>query len=100
VAGVLGDEAGSPEAVQAGFANLITVLGRLAGVAPAEIRGDVELLGEGIEALDGALAQVQYDFDALAALPQGDAVADAINDPAFAVAGDRLEAYRAQVCRL
>jgi hypothetical protein len=100
VAGVLGNQAGSPEAIAAGFANLITVLDELAGVAPGEVQADVELMAEGIRALDEALAQVQYDFDTLAAVPQAQAVADAINDPAFTVAGDRLEAYRSQVCHL
>ncbi len=96
----LQDQATTPEDVAAGFGALLALLDELAGLAPEEVRGDVELLGAGIGALDEALAVVQYDWDALASSPQASAVAAATNDPAFTVAGDRLVAYRGQVCGL
>lgn len=58
------------------------------------------LVAEGMEALDATLAEVGYDFDALAASGAAAEVTAAVNDPAFTVAGDRLNAYRTQVCRL
>jgi hypothetical protein len=58
------------------------------------------LVADGMDALDAALAAVGYDFDALATSDAADAVVAAVNDPAFADAGVRLAAYRAQVCRL
>jgi hypothetical protein len=60
----------------------------------------VALVAEGMTSLAAALAAVGYDFDALAAGGNADAVLAAVNDPAFADAGVRLSAYRTQVCQL
>lgn len=64
------------------------------------MRADAALVADGVEALDGALAAVAYDFDALAASAASAEVIAAVNDPAFSTAGDRLGAYRTQVCHL
>jgi hypothetical protein len=53
-----------------------------------------------VSALDDALSEVGYDFDALAASEAGDEVMAAANDPVFTEAGARLGAYRRQVCEL
>jgi hypothetical protein len=86
--------------VEAAFGRLVTVLRALEAVAPDEVRADAQLVAGGIAALDAALAEVGYDFDALAASAARDEVLAAVNDPAFTEAGDRLGAYRAQVCQL
>jgi hypothetical protein len=98
--GVLGDEAGSPADIEAGFTRLVTVWDELAELAPEDVVADAATIAEGISALNAVLSEVGYDFDALAASPQAEEVVAAQNDPAFRIAGDRLEAYKAQVCKL
>jgi hypothetical protein len=73
---------------------------QLAELAPDEVEVAAVTIAEGISALNAVLAEVGYDFDALAASPQAEEVVAAQNDPVFRVAGDRLEAYKAQVCKL
>jgi hypothetical protein len=97
---VLDRDASTPEGVAAGFQRLVEVLDEAARTAPAAVQGDAALLADGVAALDEALAAVGYDFDALARSPEAVEITDAVNDPAFTVAGDRLEAYRDQVCGL
>lgn len=95
--------AGDPEdaaTVEAGFRRLVGVLHDAQALAPVEIDADLMLVTEGIAALDATLAEVGYDFDALAASGQSAAVTEAVNDPAFTAAGERLGAYRTQVCHL
>lgn len=93
-------EAGTPETVTAGFQRLVTVLDQVAEAAPEEIAADAAALADGMAALDGALAAVGYDFDVLAVSPDAAEITEAVNDPAFTIAGDRLQAYRKQVCGL
>ncbi|MDP1820968.1 MAG: hypothetical protein Q8K58_13910 [Acidimicrobiales bacterium] len=100
VEGVLDGEPTTPEEVGAGFRRLVEVLDEAARTAPREVEADAVLLAEGVAALDAALAAVGYDFDALASSPNAVQITEAVNDPAFTVAGDRLEAYRDQVCGL
>ena len=90
----------TPEAVEASFTLLLDQLHRAADAAPTELVEDTALLVAGIASLDDALRSVGYDYDALAESDQGPAVAAAVNDPAFGVAGDRIEAYKQQVCGL
>ncbi len=97
---VLGGDPGDPTAVEAAFHRLVGLLRDAHTLAPPEIAADLSLVSEGIAALDSALAAVGYDFDALAASGQSAAVVKAVNDPAFAEAGNRLSAYRTQVCQL
>lgn len=89
-----------PAAVEVTFRELVQVLHDALAVAPPEIEGDLVLVSQGIDALDASLAQVGYDFDVLAASGEADTITEAVNDPAFADAGARLNAYRTQVCRL
>jgi hypothetical protein len=91
---------GDPTVVEAGFTRLVGVLRDVHALAPPEIEADAKLVSDGIAALDAALAAVGYDFDALAASPAAAEVTSAVNDPAFTAAGDRLSAYRTQVCHL
>ena len=95
---VLEDPSDSAEEVEAAFTHLLDVLHRAADAAPPELAEDTALLVAGIASLDDALRSVGYDYDALAESDQGPAVAAAVNDPAFGVAGDRIEAYKHQVC--
>lgn len=97
---LLDGEPGEPADVAAGFQELVRTLRDLEAVAPAEVEPDVVLVAEGVAALDAALAAVGYDFDALATSSAAAEVTAAVNDPAFTTAGDRLSAYRAQVCGL
>ena len=91
---------GSPESVRANLDHLLDTFRLLRTVAPEEIAADVTLVADGVVALDDALSQVEYDFDALAASGQADELLEATNDPAYAEAGARLTAYRTQVCEL
>jgi hypothetical protein len=97
---VLDDPSESAEEVEAAFTHLLEVLHRAADAAPPELAEDTALLVAGIASLDDALRSVGYDYDALAESDQGPAVAAAVNDPSFGVAGDRIEAYKRQVCGL
>ncbi len=97
---ILAGDPGDPATVEAGFRRLVGVLHDAQALAPAEIEADLTLVTEGIAALDATLAEVGYDFDALAASGQSAAVTEAVNDPAFTAAGERLGAYRTQVCGL
>ena len=90
----------TPEEVEASFTLLLDQLHRAADAAPPELVEDTALLVAGIASLDDALRSVGYDYDALAESDQGPAVAAAVNDPAFGVAGDRIQAYKSQVCGL
>jgi hypothetical protein len=97
---LLAGDPGDPASVETGFRRLVGVLRELQAAAPPEVAADTSAVADGIAALDAALAEVGYDFDALAASGAGDEVTAAVNDPAFAAAGDRLSAYRSQVCHL
>lgn len=97
---MLGGVEGEPAAVGSAFQQLVDLLVQAAELAPAEIRADVALVADGMVSLDGVLAAVGYDFDALAASPASGEVIEAVNDPAFADAGVRLSAYRTQACGL
>ena len=98
IVAVLGGAEDDPVALGAAFQQLVDVLVDAAGLAPEEISADVALVAGGMTSLDAALAQVGYDFDALAASGAGDEVLEAVNASVFADAGARLAAYRAQVC--
>lgn len=97
---VLAGDPGNPAAVETAFRRLVGVLRDARALAPPEIEADLALVSEGFEALDATLAEVAYDFDALAASGESATVTDAVNDPAFTAAGARLGAYRTQVCQL
>lgn len=97
---LLAGDPADPASVEAGFRRLVGVLHDALALSPPEIEADLALVSSGIDALDATLAEVDYDFDALAASGQSEALAAAVNDPAFSIAGDRLGAYRTQVCRL
>ena len=101
VGGVLDDQAATAAEVEAGFTTLLEVLGRVAEQAPPELAEDTALVLAGVAALDDALRAVGYSDEALAAEPAlAVEVSRAANDPAFAVANQRIEAYKAQVCGL
>jgi hypothetical protein len=89
-----------PAAVESSFAQVIGMLHDALAVAPPEIEPDLTLVTQGMEQLDATLAQVSYDFEALAASGKAAELSTAVNDPAFAAAGARLSAYRGQVCGL
>ncbi len=98
--GVVDRAGGEPAALAQAFTTLVDVLVEAARLAPPEIRVDVTLVAEGMTAFDAALAAVGYDVVALSESAEGPEVAAAVNDPAFAEAGERLAAYRQQVCGL
>jgi hypothetical protein len=100
VEAVLGPQASTPAEVRDGFARLIEVLDGLTELAPQDIRPDVELVAGGIRALDEVLAEIGHDFAALPETPYAQEVLEASNDPVYVGAGDRLDAYRSQVCAL
>lgn len=97
---VLSGDPADPASVETALRRLVGVLRDARALAPPEVEPDAALLAEGVAALDAALAAVDYDFDALAASGAGAEVTAAVNDPAFTAAGDRLAAYRTQVCQL
>jgi hypothetical protein len=74
-------------------------LGRLQSAAPSEIKGDVDTVAAGIEKLAAVFAKYDYDPAKLAQASADFAeFTSAIQDPAFAAAGERLGAYFQQVC--
>ncbi len=97
---MLGGAEDDPAALGEAFQRLVDLLVETAELAPDEIAPDVALVANGMTSLDAALAEVGYDFDALAASGAGEEILEAVNDPAFADAGARLAAYRSQVCEL
>jgi hypothetical protein len=98
--GAIQGEPGAPDTIRAGFEQLVRTLDQAAEAAPDEIAADAAALADGIAALRDALAAAGYDYDQLALSPEAREVTQAVNDPAFTVAGDRLRAYREQVCDL
>jgi hypothetical protein len=99
--GLLGGEAATAQEVEAGFTQVLAALGRVAEEAPPELQEDTALVLAGVAALDDALRAVGYRDEALAADPAlAVVVATAANDPAFAQASARIEAYKDQVCGL
>jgi hypothetical protein len=97
---LVGGDPGDPAAVEQAFGRLVGALRDIEALAPPEIQADAALVADGIAALDATLAAVGYDFDALAASGAGGAISSLVNDPGFTVAGERLGAYRSQVCGL
>lgn len=97
---ILAGDSEDPVALEAGFQRLVEVFDQLRALAPPAIAPDAALIADGLAALDEALAAVGYDFEALAASEIAPDVVAAVNDPAFTAAGDRLAAYRTQVCQL
>ena len=95
-----GTEGDDPVALRNAFEQLVDLLVQAAELAPDEITADVGLVASGMTSLDAALAEFDYDFDALAASGGGDEVLEAVNAPVFTDAGTRLAAYRTQVCNL
>ncbi len=101
VEGLLEGRPASAADVEAGFTTMLDVLGQLAEQAPEELREDTALVLAGVAALDDALRAVGYSYDRLAAEPElALEVSRSANDPAFAVANHRIEAYKDQVCGL
>jgi hypothetical protein len=99
--GVLDGAAASAADVEAAFAAVLEALGRVVEHSPPELAEATALVLSGMAALDGALRAVGYSYDALAAEPElAVEVSQAANDPAFAVASARIEAYKQQVCGL
>jgi hypothetical protein len=99
--GLLGGEAATAQEVEAGFTQVLAALGRVAEEAPPELQEDTALVLAGVAALDDALRAVGYRDEALAADPAlAVEVSKAANDPAFAQASARIEAYKDQVCGL
>ena len=99
--GALGRPASSPAEVEAAFGTVLEALARVTEQAPPELAEDTALVLTGMVALDDALRAVGYSYDALAAEPAlAVEVSRAANDPAFAVANARIEAYKDQVCGL
>lgn len=90
----------TPAELDAGFRELLAQLQHAADVAPPELREDAALVAVGMGAYVDALRAAGFDNDALSRSDQGIEVAAAINDPSFQVAGDRIEAYKQQVCGL
>ena len=97
---ILAGDADDPASVEEALGRLVGVMAEASEAAPPEIVDDVALVAGGVVALDEALAEAGYDFDALAASEGGAEVMAAANDPAFTDAGIRLAAYRTQVCEL
>ena len=90
--------AGTPAELEANYTATIRLFTDAARVAPPEIQTDVGLVLQGLIAFDDALRAVGYSFEALEQSPDAAQISAAVNDPAFRVAGDRIEAYKAQVC--
>lgn len=96
----LNEPSDTPKEMEAAYTHLLEQLQRASDAAPEELQADTALLVTGITELDDALRAVGYDYDALSASPQGPEVVAAVNDPQFGVAGDRIQAYKHQVCKL
>ena len=90
----------TPTDLEAAYTQTIFVLARAAEHAPDELQTDVGLVLEGLIAFDEALRAVGYSFDALEQSPDAAEISAAVNDPSFTVAGDRIDAYKTQVCGL
>ena len=90
--------AGTPEELEANYTRTIQLFARAAEQAPPEVQTDVGLVLQGLIALDDALRATGYSFEALEQSPDAAQISAAVNDPAFRVAGQRIEAYRTQVC--
>jgi hypothetical protein len=90
--------AATPADLEANYAQTIRLFADAARQAPPEVQTDIELVRQGLIALDDALRAVGYSFDALEQSPDAAEIAAALNDPAFTEAGARIEAYKGQVC--
>jgi hypothetical protein len=79
------------------------VLSQAQSKAPAEIKGDLATVANGIKQYRDFLAQYDYDVAKLTAAAQKDPtvlqkVTDAFSDPKYEQATARIEAYGQQVC--
>jgi hypothetical protein len=92
--------AATPEELEANYTETILLFAEAAEQAPPEVQTDIGLVLQGLIAFDEALRAVGYSFEALEQSPDAAEIAAAVNDPAFRQAGDRIEAYRRQVCGL
>jgi hypothetical protein len=90
----------TPAELEANYTETILLFAEAAEQAPPEVQTDIGLVLQGLIALDDSLRAVGYSFEALEQSPDAAEIATALNDPAFRVAGERIEAYRTQVCRL
>ena len=98
VDGGLQAPAATPAELEANYTETIRLFTEAAGTAPPEVQTDVGLVLQGLIAFDDALRAVGYSFEALEASPDAARISAAVNDPSFRIAGDRIEAYKAQVC--
>jgi hypothetical protein len=76
----------------------IAAVAELAPLAPPEIADDVATLEAALRTLDEALARFDHDLEELALSDELDEVVAIANDPDLVEVGDRLTAYRTQVC--
>lgn len=81
---------GEVDGVRNAFAQLRDNIDQAVGLAPSEIRDDVALLSEGIEAFVEVLEDYDYDFFAI---PEDDPRLAALEDPQFDAASDRVNAF-------
>jgi hypothetical protein len=94
----VGDGTGSPEGVRAEMERTIAAVAELVPLAPPEIADDVATLEAALRTLDEALASFGHDLEELALSDELDEVVAIANDPDLVEVGDRLTAYRTQVC--
>jgi hypothetical protein len=80
------------------FTDLQDALDELKAAAPDEIEADVALVVSTFDDFIGALADQDYDFAALAADPDGQAVVEALNSEELGTAMGNIDDYIAAEC--
>lgn len=82
-----------PEDIQNAFRQIADNIDQAIGMAPGEIRSEVEILANGVEGFLEVLEEYDYDFFAIPEEMQDDPRLAAVNDPRYEEAIDRVNEF-------
>jgi hypothetical protein len=94
--------ANNPNGLKDTFTQLDQIMPKLQSTAPSEIKADVQTVADEFKKVEAIFKQYDWDFTKLVTAAQKDPTLlqsmQFENDPNFAAAGQRLDAYGKKVC--
>lgn len=87
-----------PAKMKAAFETMQGLIAQLVSIAPAEVKADAQIMGDATNQMIALIAKYDYDFTALLASEDANALNDLFASTEVAAASDHLDQYDQQVC--